>query len=113
CAGGQWGDLTGEAGFSLSAARTMMGPSSREGGAMPSHLDHATGEAIARSKYPTSLYEKELLRLQEELVKMEEWVQATGARIVVVFEGRDAEGKRSVIKRINEHRNQHGTKQVA
>src|SRR5439155_6471737 len=52
-------------------------------------------------------------RLQEELVKMEEWVQATGARIVVVFEGRDAAGKGSVIKRITEYLNPRVTKHVA
>ena len=44
-------------------------------------------------KHPTmdrSLYEAELLRLQAELVEMQEWVRATGARVVVIFEGRDA-----------------------
>jgi polyphosphate kinase 2 len=58
-------------------------------------------------------YEEELLRLQEELVKMEEWVAATGARIVVVFEGRDAAGKGGVIKRITEHTNPRTTRVVA
>ncbi|MGZ8565930.1 MAG: polyphosphate kinase 2, partial [Actinomycetota bacterium] len=58
-------------------------------------------------------YEEELLRLQEELVKMEEWVGATGARIVVVFEGRDAAGKGGVIKRITEHTNPRTTRVVA
>src|SRR5438128_8368289 len=53
---------------------------------MPSHIDPETGEAPAPPKYPKKLYEKELLRLQEELVKMEEWVHATGARIVAIFE---------------------------
>jgi polyphosphate kinase 2 (PPK2 family) len=80
---------------------------------MPSHLDPATGEAITRRKYPAKLYDKELLRVQEELVKMEDWVQTTGARIVVVFEGRDAAGKGSVIKRITEHMNPRVTKHVA
>lgn len=44
-----------------------------------------------------SLYEAELLRLQAELVEMQEWVRATGARVVVIFEGRDAAGKLSLI----------------
>jgi len=45
-------------------------------------------------------YEKELLRLQTELVYMQEWIVATGQRLVVVFEGRDTAGKDGVIKRI-------------
>jgi polyphosphate kinase len=47
-------------------------------------------------------YERELFRLQVELVKMQDWVKATGARIVIIFEGRDAAGKGGVIKRIME-----------
>ncbi|GLZ27823.1 polyphosphate kinase 2 [Lentzea sp. NBRC 105346] len=50
-------------------------------------------------------YERELFRLQVELVKLQEWVRAEGARLVVVFEGRDAAGKGSAIKRITEHLN--------
>ena len=59
-------------------------------------------------KHPTmdrSLYEAELLRLQAELVEMQEWVRATGARVVVIFEGRDAAGKGGAIKRITEYLN--------
>ena len=51
---------------------------------------------------PRKDYEKELQRLQVELVKMQSWVKHVGARIVVVFEGRDAAGKGGVIKRITE-----------
>lgn len=47
-------------------------------------------------------YEKELARLQIELVKLQEWVKFKGVRVVVIFEGRDAAGKGSVIKRITE-----------
>jgi len=54
-------------------------------------------------KLPKSVYEAELYRLQTELVKLQEWVKATGARIVVVFEGRDAAGKGGTIKRITEY----------
>jgi polyphosphate kinase 2 len=50
-------------------------------------------------------YETELLRLQGELVNLQQWVRADGARVVVVFEGRDAAGKGSVIKRITEYLN--------
>ncbi len=45
-------------------------------------------------------YEDELERLQIELVKLQEWVKATGLRVVVLFEGRDAAGKGGAIKRI-------------
>jgi len=50
-------------------------------------------------------YEAELLRLQGELITLQEWVRAEGTRVVVVFEGRDAAGKGGVIKRITEHLN--------
>ena len=46
------------------------------------------------------IYEAELYRLQAELVKMQEWVRTERARIVVIFEGRDAAGKGSTIKRV-------------
>jgi polyphosphate kinase len=46
-------------------------------------------------------YEKELLRLQTELVYMQEWIVAKGKRLVVLFEGRDTAGKDGAIKRIN------------
>jgi polyphosphate kinase 2 (PPK2 family) len=45
-------------------------------------------------------YEKELLRLQTELVYMQEWIVSCGKRLVVVFEGRDTAGKDGVIKRV-------------
>ena len=51
------------------------------------------------------LYEHELKRLQADLVTLQEWVRARGERVVVVFEGRDAAGKGSAIKRITEYLN--------
>jgi polyphosphate kinase len=54
-------------------------------------------------KIPNAVYEAELNRLQAELVKLQEWTRATGARIVVIFEGRDAAGKGGTIKRITEY----------
>ena len=50
-------------------------------------------------------YEKELGRLQVELVKLQEWVRTKGLKVVVIFEGRDAAGKGGVIKRITESLN--------
>ena len=56
-----------------------------------------------KAKIPKKVYAAELFRLQTELVKLQEWVRATGARVVVVFEGRDAAGKGGTIKRITEY----------
>lgn len=64
-------------------------------------------------KFPRKLYEKELERLQVELVKMEEWGASTGVRIVAIFEGRDAAGKGGAIKRMTEHMNPRITRHVA
>ena len=52
-----------------------------------------------------ALYEKELYRLQGELMKVQEWVRAERARIVVIFEGRDAAGKGGAIKRVTQYLN--------
>ncbi len=48
-------------------------------------------------------YERELLRLQVEMIKLQEWIKHTKDRVVVIFEGRDAAGKGGVIKRITQH----------
>ena len=47
-------------------------------------------------------YEAEMFKLQVELVKLQDWVKTTNARIVIIFEGRDAAGKGGMIKRIME-----------
>jgi polyphosphate kinase 2 len=70
-------------------------------------------EGSGKGKYPRKVYERELFRLQEELVKMEQWVSDTGARVVAIFEGRDAAGKGGAIKRITEHTNPRVTRHVA
>jgi len=57
------------------------------------------------NRLPKKAYERELLRLQAELVKLQEWVRVEGARVVVVFEGRDAAGKGSTIKLVTEFLN--------
>ncbi|MFA1550258.1 polyphosphate kinase 2 [Actinomadura chokoriensis] len=56
-------------------------------------------------RLPRQIYERELRRLQAQLMVMQEWVRAEGARIAVVFEGRDAAGKGSTIKRVTEYLN--------
>ncbi len=59
--------------------------------------------AAKQRKLSDDVYEAELFRLQTEFVKLQEWTKHTGARIVVVFEGRDAAGKGGTIKRITEY----------
>lgn len=56
-------------------------------------------------KLDNKAYEKELKRLQAELVDLQQWVVETGARVVIVMEGRDAAGKGSAIKRIMQYLN--------
>ena len=58
--------------------------------------EHAT-------KVPLKIYETEMYRLQTELAKLQRWVKQTGARIVIIFEGRDAAGKGGTIKRLTEY----------
>ena len=55
-----------------------------------------------KKRLKKQFYEEELVRLQIELVKLQEWVKAKGLKVVVVFEGRDAAGKGGVIKRITQ-----------
>jgi polyphosphate kinase len=57
-------------------------------------------KADLRERIPRKPYEKELFRLQAELVNLQEWVRTEGERLVVVFEGRDAAGKGGTIKRV-------------
>jgi len=58
-----------------------------------------------KERLPLEFYESELAKLQEELVKLQEWIKHTGLRVVVIFEGRDAAGKGGAIKRITESLN--------
>jgi polyphosphate kinase 2 len=58
--------------------------------------------AVAEPKLKRKVYEAELAVLQGELVAMQEWVKTTGAKVCVVFEGRDTAGKGGTIKRITE-----------
>jgi polyphosphate kinase 2 len=56
-------------------------------------------------KINNKVYERELYRLQIEMIKLQEWIKQNGERVVVIFEGRDAAGKGGVIKRITQHLN--------
>jgi polyphosphate kinase 2 len=58
-------------------------------------------------------YFKSLFQLQRELVKLQDWVAATGQKVVILFEGRDAAGKGGAIKRITQRLNPRGCRVVA
>jgi len=72
-------------------------------------IEELTGEVTAsrsaQDKEDRRQYFRELFRLQGELVKLQDWVVATGHKVVILFEGRDAAGKGGVIKRITQRLN--------
>ncbi|QFT63245.1 polyphosphate kinase 2 [Roseivivax sp. THAF30] len=82
-------------------------------------LDGAKKDDMLDPSYPydermdKDAYEEALEALQIELVKMQAWVKATGQRIAIVFEGRDAAGKGGTIKRFRENLNPRGARIVA
>jgi polyphosphate kinase len=93
-------DLAARCGGGNNIARRIgRGQTARQGQPSPNSKN---AEA---ARLPARLYQAELLRLQSELVKLQEWVKAEGARLVVVFEGRDGAGKGSTIKRVTEYLN--------
>jgi len=61
-----------------------------------------SGKFNKAGKMKREYYEKEMARLHGELVSVQEWVKKTGAKVIVVFEGRDAAGKGGVIKALTE-----------
>ncbi|MES2974558.1 MAG: polyphosphate kinase 2 [Pseudomonadota bacterium] len=68
--------------------------------------DHIGDDSLTESERETRrLYFRELFRLQGELVKLQDWVVASGHKMVIVFEGRDAAGKGGAIKRITQRLN--------
>ena len=73
-------------------------------GSLPQAKKHKTRKS-SKPKIPDDVYAAELFRLQTEFVKLQEWVRDSGARIVVIFEGRDGAGKGGTIKRITEYLN--------
>lgn len=67
--------------------------------------DQAALEYNPSGKLKSSYYNRELARLQEELVKLQYWIKDRGLKVCVIFEGRDAAGKGGVIKRITQRLN--------
>ena len=69
----------------------------------PGKTKNAAPELSAsKQKLKRKEYEKEIAKLHVELVKLQFWVKRAGARIIILFEGRDAAGKGGVIKRLTE-----------
>src|ERR1700741_1073936 len=79
---------------------------------------HDGGETVDPSaptpsgKMKRKEYERQMRILQGELVAMQEWVKATGARVMVVFEGVDSAGKGGTIRRITERTSPRGFKHI-
>ena len=80
---------------------------------MAHHEAARTDDPVKPKKIPKKAYEAELRRLQTELVTMQQWVKESGTRIVAIFEGRDAAGKGSAIKRMTEYLNPRTARIVA
>ncbi|MEL7282455.1 MAG: polyphosphate kinase 2 [Pseudomonadota bacterium] len=85
---------------------------------LPAHAsDHVSGFETGEYPYETKLgraeYEQEKAALQVELLKVQHWVQETGQKHVLLFEGRDAAGKGGTIKRFMEHLNPRSARVVA
>ena len=82
-------------------------------------VEEAKKREIISDSYPYRVklardeYERQKAELQVELLKMQRWVQDTGERVVLLFEGRDAAGKGGTIKRFMEHLNPRGASVVA
>ncbi len=75
--------------------------------------ESATEKARKGKKISNKVYDKELARLQIELVKLQEWIKHEGLKVVALFEGRDAAGKGGTIKRITESLNPRTCRVVA
>ncbi len=95
----------------------------RSEGALPVGADDVVQAAVTRSadderytaagRLKKKFYERELARIQEELVKLQYWVQDQGLKVLIIFEGRGSAGKGGVIKRITERTSPRIVKLVA
>ena len=86
----------------------MAHKSDKSGKSSTASTANSAGSVTAKphtERLPRRAYEEELFRLQAELVKLQEWTRTSGARIVVIFEGRDAAGKGGTIKRVTQYLN--------
>jgi polyphosphate kinase 2 len=90
------------------------GGDSQQGDALPGGHAHSAEDApTATAKVPVKVYEKELARLEVEMVKLQEWIRANKLKVAVLFEGRDAAGKGGAIQRLTESLNPRFARVVA
>ncbi len=115
--GGPAGDGAGEGGGVTAGTGGSPQAAGPAGPAGIAAADPSTAAALAVGITPCRVsrkeYERELDRLQTELVRMQEWIRHTGFRLVVVFEGRDTAGKGGTVKRILERLNPRQCRVVA
>ena len=110
--------MAGSSPDDLKALRRALFPPGGDG-KLDKSADTALAEGWREGRYPYEnllsrrSYEQQKYRLQVELLKLQAWVKDTGARVVVLFEGRDAAGKGGTIKRLMEHLNPRGARVVA
>ena len=112
--------LEGASSDDLAAIQHRLSASARDGGKLAKlNPDETLAENWRDGGYPYKNlmlrrnYELQKYRLQVELLKLQAWVKATGQRVVILFEGRDAAGKGGTIKRMMEHLNPRGARVVA
>ncbi len=112
--------LDGASSDDLAAIQRRLLNAKRDGGRLAKlNPDEVLSENWRDGGYPyknlmlRSNYEQHKYRLQVELLKLQAWVKATGQRVVILFEGRDAAGKGGTIKRMMEHLNPRGARVVA
>jgi polyphosphate kinase len=89
----------------LKADKAVKGPKAEKApktSGRPNSSVAASAAPDPQGKLSTKAYEREMRKLHGELVAMQEWVKGTGAKVCIVFEGRDTAGKGGTIKRITE-----------
>jgi len=111
--------LEGQSADDLQQIGTMLRQDEPLWGTIPMPGDNEMADDWKSGGYPyrnlmaRKSYERQKYELQVELLKLQAWVKATGQRVVIVFEGRDAAGKGGTIKRFMEHLNPRGARVVA
>ena len=112
-------DAPGEALGKVDAAAAHEAPNAARRPADMRHDRDAIRRIFENGEYPyekkirTKAYERHMAELQIELLKVQDWVKATGHKLVLLFEGRDGAGKGGTIKRFTEHLNPRGARVVA
>ncbi|HEY5980184.1 MAG TPA: polyphosphate kinase 2 [Microlunatus sp.] len=96
-----------------SKAKKAADPTGSETSSSPREGVELGATAVSRPKMKVKKYEREMRQLQGELVALQEWVKATGAKVCIVFEGLDSAGKGGTIRRITERTSPRVFKHIA